>query len=182
LNELNLKDFKCLNAIVGHNKYDNQTVYRYFCTKSDSTIHIIRLFERNDFYIMKELSNASVYSGNYLRKGFHFESAFDKFKLRQCISDSIICYLPKQLTKFLTQTKTSRFIECYKKFDNYSKETVFHSGSDHRKFIHSKEELELTKVVKFNQICQKSELSVFIHSSPTSSGRYFEKRQATRQT
>ncbi len=39
LNELNLKDFKCLNAIVGHNKYDNQTVYRYLCAKSDSTIN-----------------------------------------------------------------------------------------------------------------------------------------------
>jgi hypothetical protein len=66
--------------------------------------------------------------------------------------------------------------------DKYSKETVFHSGSDHRKFIHSKEELELTKVVKINQICQKSEVSVFIHSSPKSSGSNFEKRQAMRQT
>jgi hypothetical protein len=36
--------------------------------------------------------------------------------------------------------------------------------------------------VKINQICQKRELSIFIHSSPTSSGSYFEKRQATRQT
>jgi hypothetical protein len=134
---------------------------------------------------MKELFSASVYSGNFYRKyrkESHFESAFDKFELRQCISDNIIWYIPKELTKFLTQTKTSRFIECYKKLDKYSKETVFHSGSDHRKFIHSKEELELTKVIKINQICQKSELSVFIHSSPTSSGRYFEKRQATRQT
>jgi hypothetical protein len=36
--------------------------------------------------------------------------------------------------------------------------------------------------VKINQICQKSELSIFIHSSPTSSGSYFERRQTTRQT
>jgi hypothetical protein len=132
---------------------------------------------------MKDLFSASVYSGNFYRKESHFESAFDKFELRQCISDNIIWYLPKELTKFLTQTKTSRFIECYKKLQNYSKDyRVFHSGSDHRNFKHSKEELELTKVVKINQICQKSELSVFIHSSPTSSGSYFEKRQATRQT
>jgi hypothetical protein len=87
------------------------------------------------------------------------------------------------LTKFLTQTKTSRFIEYCKKLQNYSKDRrVFHSGSDHRKFIHNKEELEITKVVKINQICQKSELSIFIHSSPTSSGSYFKRRQTTRQT
>jgi hypothetical protein len=29
LNELNLKDFKCLNTIIGNIKDDNQTVYKY---------------------------------------------------------------------------------------------------------------------------------------------------------
>ena len=94
----------------------------------------------------------------------------------------MIWYLPKQLTKFLTQTKTSRFIECYKKLENYSKEVALHSGGDKRQFINSKQELELTKIVKINQICQKSELSIFICSSPTSSGKYFDKRQSMRQT
>jgi hypothetical protein len=145
LDELNLKDLKCLNAIFGQTEYDNQTVYRYLCTKSDTKIHIIRIFYRNDFYIMKKLSSTSVDSGNYFRDESHFESAFDEFELRQCISDNIMWYFPKQLIKILTQTKNSRFIEYDKKLANYS------IGSDRRKFKHSKEELELTTVVKINQ-------------------------------
>jgi beta-1,3-galactosyltransferase 1 len=66
--------------------------------------------------------------------------------------------------------------------DKFSKENVFHLGNDHRKFIHSKEELELTKVVKINQICQKSELSIFIHSSATTEGEKFVIRNAVRKT
>ncbi len=176
MEKLNFEDFECLNAIVGQTEYDNQTVYRYLCTKIDTKIHIIRIFERNDLYIMKELSSASVYSGNYFRDESHFESAFDKFELRQCIADDIMWYFPKQLIKFLTQTKNSRFIDCDKKLTNYS------IGSDRRKFKHSKEELELTKFVKINQICQKSELSIFMFSSLVNSVESFERREATRQT
>jgi beta-1,3-galactosyltransferase 1 len=64
----------------------------------------------------------------------------------------------------------------------YSKVKVPHSGSDERRFKHNKQELELTKIVKINQICQKSELSIFIHSSATTEGNNFEKRNAVRKT
>ncbi|HEY6435040.1 MAG TPA: hypothetical protein VIY47_00495, partial [Ignavibacteriaceae bacterium] len=171
-----------MNAIVGHTKYDNQTVHRFLCTKSDTTIHIIKIFKRDNFYIVKELPNALVYTGKYFRNESQFESAFDLFDLRQCVSDDIVWYLPKQLTKFLMQTKNSRFIECDKKLVEYSKVKVSHSGSDERRFKHNKQELELTKIVKINQICQKSELSIFIHSSATTEGNNFEKRHAVRKT
>ncbi len=35
LDELNLKDFECLNAIVEQTEYDNQTVWRYLCEKKN---------------------------------------------------------------------------------------------------------------------------------------------------
>ena len=68
--------------MVGNTKDDNRTVFRYLCAKSDTKIQMIRIFERNDFYIMKELSNALVYSGNFFRNDSHFESAFDKFEFK----------------------------------------------------------------------------------------------------
>jgi hypothetical protein len=131
---------------------------------------------------MKELPNALVYTGRYFRNESEFESAFDLFDLRQCVSDDIVWYLPKQLMKFLIQTKNSRFIECDKKLAEYSKVKIYHSGSDERKFKHSKQELELTKIVKINQICQKSKLSIFIHTSAISYGMKFVIRDAVRKT
>jgi len=171
-----LNDFKCLDAIVGQSKDDNQTVYRILCSKSYTEIHIIKFFTRNDFYVIKEISNASVFTGSYrhFASQSQFESAFDVFELEKCISGNIIWYLPKQLIQFLNQTKTSRFIECDKKLTNYSKEL----SSDRRNFKHSKQELELTKIVKIDQNCEKSELSILIHSAVY----YFGRRQVARET
>jgi hypothetical protein len=179
-----LNDFKCFDAIVGQSKDDNQTVYRILCAKSYTEIHIIKFFTRNDFYVIKEISNASVFTGSYrhFANESQFESAFDIFDLEKCISDNIIWYLPKQLIQFLNQTKTSRFIECDKKLTNYSKELEHHSGSDRRNFKHNKLEIELTKIVKIDQNCQKSKLTIFIHSSSTVKGSYYDKRQAARKT
>jgi hypothetical protein len=84
--------------------------------------------------------------------------------------------------KFLIQTKNSRFIECDKKLAEYSKVKFSYSASDERRFKHNKQELELTKIVKINQICQKSELSIFIHSSATTEGKKFVIRNAVRKT
>jgi hypothetical protein len=105
---------------VGQSKEDNQTDNRYLCSKSNTEIHIIKFFKKNNFYIIKEFSNASIYAGKVSKKISKFESAFDKFELKKCISDDIVCYLPKQLTQFLSQTKISRFLECNKNLVNYS--------------------------------------------------------------
>jgi len=52
-----------------------------------------------------------------------------------------------------------------------------------RKYKHSKEELELTKVVKIPQNpCKENEIPIFIHSAARSSGKYYDRRQTTRQT
>lgn len=52
-----------------------------------------------------------------------------------------------------------------------------------RKYRHSKEELELTKIVKISQNrCKKNEIPVFIHSAAKSSGKYYDRRQTTRNT
>ncbi len=171
-----MNDFKCLDAIVGQSKDDNQTVYRILCAKSYTEIHIIKFFTRNDFYVIKEIFNASVFTGSYrhFASESQFESAFDVFELEKCISGNIIWYLPKQLIQFLNQTKTSRFIECDKKLTNYSKEL----SSDRRNFKHSKQELELTKIVKIDQNCENSELSILIHSAVY----YFDRRQSARET
>ena len=53
---------------------------------------------------------------------------------------------------------------------------------DSRKFNHSKGEIELTKVVKIDQNCKSSEITIFVHSAAHSSGNYFDKRQITRET
>ncbi len=121
LSELKLNDFECVNAIVGQSKEDNQTVYRYLCTKSYTEIHIKMFFKKNNFYIIKEFSNASIYTGKVSKKVSKFESTFDKFDLKKCISDDIVCSLPKQLRQFLSQTKISRFLECNKNLANYKK-------------------------------------------------------------
>jgi hypothetical protein len=171
LSELKLNDFECFNAIVGQSKHDKQTVYRYLCTKSYTEIHIIKFFKKNNFYIIKEFSNASIYTGKVSKKVSKFESTFDKFDLKKCISDDVICYLPKQLTQFLSQTKISRYLECNKNLANYSKNSK-------RNFKHSKQELELTKIAKIDQNCEKSELSVLINSAVY----YFDRRQVARET
>jgi beta-1,3-galactosyltransferase 1 len=56
------------------------------------------------------------------------------------------------------------------------------SGTNQRKFKHSKEEIELTKVVKIDQNCSKSEITVFVYSTATTSGQGLDKRQSTRKT
>jgi hypothetical protein len=58
----------------------------------------------------------------------------------------------------------------------------YYSGTNQRKFKHSAEEIELTKVVKIDQNCSESDITIFIHSAATTSGNYFDKRQATRKT
>ncbi len=128
-------------------------------------------FKKNNFYIIKEFSNASIYTGKVSKKVSKFESTFDKFDLKKCISDDVICYLPKQLTQFLSQTKISRYLECNKNLANYSKNSK-------RNFKHSKQELELTKIAKIDQNCEKSELSVLINSAVY----YFDRRQVARET
>ncbi len=50
MTEFKFKGFKCLNAIAGRSKEDNQTVYRYLCTKGVSEIHLFLFFKRNEFY------------------------------------------------------------------------------------------------------------------------------------
>jgi hypothetical protein len=49
LSELKLNHFECVNAIVGQSKEDNQTDNRYLCTKSNTEIHIIKFFKKNNF-------------------------------------------------------------------------------------------------------------------------------------
>jgi beta-1,3-galactosyltransferase 1 len=182
LSQLELNEFKCLNPIVGQIKNENQTDYRYLCTKGLTEVHIIKFFKKNDFYVIEELPNALVYTGNYFLNQTYFESAFNPFEIRKCISDDIKWYLPKDLIQFLEQTKNSRFIECDKLLANYSKENVYHSDKNRRKFKHSTEEIKLTKIVKIDQNCGNSEITIFIHSSPKTSGQYFDKREATRKT
>jgi hypothetical protein len=147
------------------------------CTKSNTEIHIIKFFKKNNFYIIKELSNASIYTGKVSEKVSKFESAFDKFELKKCISDDIICYLPKQLTQFLSQSKISRFLECNKNLANYSQKMTYHKPNIIRNFKQTKQELELTKIVKIDQNCENSELSIFIPSA----AYYFDRRQFARE-
>ncbi len=163
---------------MGQSKRDKQTVYRYLCTKSYTEIHIIKFFKKNNFYIIKEFSNASIYTGKVSKKFFQFESAFDRFELKKCISDDIVCYLPKQLTQFLSQTKISRFLECNKILAIYSKKVSYYSANGERNFKHSKQELELTKSVKIDQNCENSKLSILIHSA----AYYFDRRESARET
>ncbi len=75
------------------------------------------------------MSSALVYTGNYFNNESQFESAFDEFDLRGCVSDDSILYLPKQLIYSVAQTKTSRFVECDKEMakfyeENYSNVSV----------------------------------------------------------
>jgi len=114
---------------------EKQRVYRHLCKKRDTEIHIINYHKRNEFFIIKEISSALVYTGNYFNDESEFESAFDEFDLRECISDDVVLYLPKQLIHFLAQTKTSRFIECNKKVaEIYEKTFSDHSMiSDYKK-------------------------------------------------
>ena len=50
------------------------------------------------------------------------------------------------------------------------------------KYEHSREELELIKELTIEQNCNDDSVHVFVHSAATSSGKYFERRQATRDT
>jgi hypothetical protein len=115
LKELEGNGFECLVWNMVQSLDQKQGVYRYLCKKRDTEIHMINYRKRNEFFIIKEISIAMVYTGNYFNSETEFESAFDEFDLRECISDDIVLYLPKQLIHFLAQTKTSRFIECNKK-------------------------------------------------------------------
>ncbi len=135
--------------------------------KNNTKIHVIVFFERENLYIIKEMYSALVYTGNYFRDKSHFESSFDRFDLRQCYSNEVIWYLPKQLTKFLTQTKTSRFNECYENL-NFSDRLYYHSSSDDRRnFRSNQQQLELTKIVRIDQNCGNSKIVIFIDSAPT---------------
>jgi hypothetical protein len=171
-----------LNAFDNNSKVDNKTVYRYLCTKSETEIHLIKFFGREEFYFIKEMSSALIYRGNYFSDEKFFESFFNKFDLRQCISGDIEFYLPKQLIQFLEETKNSKFIECYKKLGDYSKKSLKKHSNDERKFRFNKQEINLTKNVIIDQNCGVSEITIFIHSSSTSSGKGFDRRQNTRNT
>jgi hypothetical protein len=48
-----------------------------------------------------------------------------------------------------------------------------------RKFKHNKEEIELTKVVKIDQNCPNSEITIFVLLVSITSGEFFDKRHAT---
>jgi beta-1,3-galactosyltransferase 1 len=50
------------------------------------------------------------------------------------------------------------------------------------RYEHSREELELTKIVRIEQSCQDSEFQIFVHSAARTSGKYYDRRQTTRQT
>jgi hypothetical protein len=152
------------------------------CKKFDTEIHIINFFERNNLFIIKEISNALVYTGKYLLENeLQFESAFDPFELRQCVTNNTIWYLPKQLIHFLTQTKTSRFNECDKILRNISDKFKYHHGSFNRKtFRKTQKEVDLTRITKIDQNCGKSDLVIFISSSANE--EYSAKRHALRKT
>ncbi len=52
-----------------------------------------------------------------------------------------------------------------------------------RNYRHTKEELKLTKVIKIAQTpCHKNQIPIFIHSAARSSGKYYDRRQASRKT
>jgi hypothetical protein len=86
------------------------------------------------------------------------------------------------LIQFLEETKNSKFIECYKKLGDYSKKSLKKHSNDERKFRFNKQEINLTKNVIIDQNCGVSEITIFIHSSSTSSGKGFDRRQNTRNT
>jgi N-acetyllactosaminide beta-1,3-N-acetylglucosaminyltransferase len=96
------------------------------------------------------------------------------------IIELIIVYL------FLKNSKINEFV--LKSFDQKSinakvcgiilKRMVYHSAYGKRNFKHSKQELELTKIVKIDRNCEKSELSILIHSAVN----YFDRRQVARET
>ncbi len=152
---------------------ENRTNFSFFCFKNETKIHIIKFLKRNDFYVIKEIPSALVYTGNYLINGSNFESAFDVFELRQCITNDVIWYLPKQLIHFLIQTKISRFIEC-DKLVNHSQISHHRGSFNHRTFRKSQKEIKLTKLVRIDQNCGSSLVAIFVHSSANS--EYFEKR------
>jgi hypothetical protein len=56
------------------------------------------------------------------------------------------------------------------------------SGTNQRNFGHSYEEIELTKNVKIDQNCGRSEITIFVYSTADTSGNNFNKRQSTRKT
>jgi hypothetical protein len=133
-----------------------QGVYRCLCKKRDTEIHIINYRKRNEFFIIKEISTAMVYTGNYFNNESEFESAFDEFDLRECISNDIVLYLPEQLIHFLAQTKTSRFIECNKKVaelyeKTFSNDSVISNDMINylRKGIHAMKSLMDKKLKQF---------------------------------
>jgi hypothetical protein len=61
-------------------------------TKRNTAFHIINYLKRNDFYIIKEMSSALVYTGNYFNNESEYKSAFDEFDLRERISDDIVLF------------------------------------------------------------------------------------------
>jgi hypothetical protein len=121
------------------------------------------------------MSNASVYTGNNFFNESEFESAFDAFNLRQCVSDDIIWYLPKLLKKFLIQTEISKSKACEKQLMNLWK-------NNNRKFKHNKQDINLTNFVKIDQNCHKSEILIFIMSNTKTSGEALNKREVARKT
>jgi hypothetical protein len=58
------------------------------------------------------------------------------------------------------------------------KKMIYNSTFGKRNFKHTKQELELTKIVKVDQNCEKSKLSILIHSAVY----YFDRRQVARET
>jgi len=60
--------------------------------------------------------------------------------------------------------------------------SIINLGINQRKFKHSNEEIELTKNVKIDQNCGRSEITIFVFSTAATSGERFNKRQSTRQT
>jgi hypothetical protein len=60
--------------------------------------------------------------------------------------------------------------------------SIINLGINQRKFKHSNEEIELTKNVKIDQNCGRSEITIFVYSTAATSGQSFNKRQSTRQT
>ncbi len=64
MDELNLKDFECLNAIVEQTEYDNQTVWRYLCEKKKLLQRYISL-EFSDIHGKKETESQTNIDTNW---------------------------------------------------------------------------------------------------------------------
>jgi hypothetical protein len=116
IEEIKLNNYLCVNGVTNGtiNMSSILDVKRYYCLKNEAKIHLIIFYRRNNFYWFIELTNSMVYTGDYKLHSneTNFVSSFDEFNLTKCNINDIHWYLPNDLTYFMAQTKSSRFIPC----------------------------------------------------------------------